>query len=192
MTKKHAGGAPRRFDRKAVLLKIRDEMAKGDKGLIDICESSNEFPTHASIYLWITEQTPQGRELFDIFREAQALWCWAQKDKLVKISDDESRDVIENIIESTNENGETIIKVERRSDNTAVNRDKLRIGVRQWAMTKLLPNVFGEKITTEMTGKNGGPIEFTETVDRSRTETPEEWQKRVSQELLARKNQLVQ
>lgn len=36
---------------------------------------------------------------------------------------------------------------------------KLRIWARQWRAAKLAPRKYGDKITTELTGKDGGAIE---------------------------------
>lgn len=162
-------GAPKKYNRKACLLKIHDELAKGIT-LVDICKTHKDLPTPESIYLWVAEDD----ELFNIFTRGQELWCWAQKDKIMQIADDDSRDVIENIIETTDEDGNVTIKVERRSDNTAVNRDKLRVGARQWAMTKLLNRIFGEKLQTEQTIK----VE-TDYVDRPAEENYDAWLSRL-------------
>lgn len=163
-------GAPRKYDRKAILTRVMHEMAKGTRNLDDICKDKG-MPTSDSIYLWIAED----EELFRIFIRAQELWCWAQKDIIMKISDDCSRDVIENTVEVLEDDGEkTLIKTERRSDNTSVNRDKLRVGSRQWAMNKLLSRIFGDKLET----KNTTTIEV-EYIDKPNSESMEEWQKRV-------------
>lgn len=147
-------GRPPIYNRKEILDRIKVEMAKGDRCLHDICQDEG-MPTRESIYLWIAEETEQGRELLNIFREAQDLWCWAQKDIIIKIADDESRDVIEDVIHKENEDGSITEFVKRKSDNTACQRDKLRITTRQWAMTKLGSRNFGDKITQEHTGAEG-------------------------------------
>lgn len=136
-------GAPRQYDRKAVLEKICIEMAKGDRCLEDICRDDPDMPCVENIYLWTAEDTDEGQELFKIFMRAQQLWCWAQNDRIIKIADDQSRDVI------IDKDGNP------KSDNTAVNRDKLRVTARQWAMTKLAAKHFGEKVTQELTGAEG-------------------------------------
>jgi len=37
---------------------------------------------------------------------------------------------------------------------------RMRIWARQWRAAKLAPKVYGEKVTTEVTGANGGPVQF--------------------------------
>lgn len=135
---KHPGGAPRQFDRKAVLMRLCEFMARGDRPLDKICEEEEGFPTSEQIYLWVTKD----EELYRIFTHAQELWCWAQRERIIQIADDQSRD----------------ISPDGKSDNTAVNRDKLRVAARQWAMAKLAPKLFGDKISQEITGANGTPL----------------------------------
>jgi hypothetical protein len=50
------------------------------------------------------------------------------------------------------------------SDNTgtdpaAVNRDRLRVDTRKWLLSKALPKIYGDKLTAEVTGKDGAPLE---------------------------------
>lgn len=40
---------------------------------------------------------------------------------------------------------------------------KLRIWARQWRAAKLAPKRYGEKVTAELTGANGGPIQMDDT-----------------------------
>lgn len=179
--KGNGAGRPQVFDRPAVLGRLVIEMAKGDRPLELICKDEG-MPTPESIYLWISEDTEESRQLFKIFSRAQELWCWAQREIIIKIADDQSRDIIENEIETDS----GAVRIERRSDNTAVNRDKLRVGARQWAMAKLTPKLFGDKITQEHTGEGGGPVQFSKVVDKPPTETPEQWQARVERQMADR------
>ena len=41
------------------------------------------------------------------------------------------------------------------------NRDRLRVDTRKWALSKMNPKRYGEKITNEVVGKDGGPIATT-------------------------------
>lgn|SRR3990167_1750905 len=44
-------------------------------------------------------------------------------------------------------------------DNVSVQHAKLRVDTRKWLMAKMKPKRYGEKVTNEHTGANGGPIE---------------------------------
>lgn len=39
-------------------------------------------------------------------------------------------------------------------------RDRLRVDTRKWLLSKMLPKVYGEKTTTEVSGPNGGPVQI--------------------------------
>ncbi|MFT3804968.1 MAG: terminase small subunit protein [Burkholderiaceae bacterium] len=43
-------------------------------------------------------------------------------------------------------------------DADSVHRARLRIDARKWLMAKLLPKKYGDRITQEHTGPNGGPV----------------------------------
>jgi hypothetical protein len=49
--------------------------------------------------------------------------------------------------------------VELKLDATAVARNRLRVDARKWAASKLKPRVYGDKVTQEHVGKDGGPIQ---------------------------------
>jgi len=42
----------------------------------------------------------------------------------------------------------------------AARRSQIRIDARKWILSKLAPKRFGDKVQTEITGANGGPVEF--------------------------------
>lgn len=45
-------------------------------------------------------------------------------------------------------------------DATAIARNRLRVDTRKWMLSKMLPKIYGDKVTTELTGSNGGPIQI--------------------------------
>ncbi len=68
-------------------------------------------------------------------------------DEIIAISDESSQDKI------ANEDGT------ERTDSEAIQRSKLRVDTRKWAMAKLAPKKYGDKITQEVTGANGEAIQ---------------------------------
>ena len=44
-------------------------------------------------------------------------------------------------------------------DAAEVAKAKLRIDARKWYVTKVAPRKYGDKITNELVGQNGGPIQ---------------------------------
>lgn len=139
-------GRPRKYSRIPVMNRILEAMAKGDRCLEDILEQEEGLPDSVTIYEWIGEDTEEAHHIASIFSRAQELWCRAQLRKTLEIADDQTRDVVLDA------------KGIPRSDNTAVNRDRLRVGARQWAMAKLAPKIFGEKIEQQLTGKDGAGL----------------------------------
>lgn len=73
--------------------------------------------------------------------------AWEQE--IIDISDDQTRDY--------QDDGKGGIK----SDNTASNRDRLRIDTRKWIMSKRMPKVYGDKIEQQLTGKGGESLQVT-------------------------------
>jgi len=49
-------------------------------------------------------------------------------------------------------------KIVTTVDGPAVQHAKLRVDTRKWAASKLKPKRYGDKVTTEHTGPNGGPV----------------------------------
>jgi hypothetical protein len=45
-------------------------------------------------------------------------------------------------------------------DGDAVQRDRLRVDTRKWLLSKALPMVYGDKVISALTGRDGGPIEL--------------------------------
>lgn len=50
-------------------------------------------------------------------------------------------------------------------DGSDHQRDRLRFDARRWYLSKLAPKRYGDKITQEHTGADGGPIQSQATVD---------------------------
>lgn len=70
-------------------------------------------------------------------------------------------------------------RTERVVDNEALGRSRLRVDTRKWLLSKMLPKVYGDKITNEISGS----LAVTEAVDRPPNETRDEWIARRKREL---------
>lgn len=80
---------------------------------------------------------------------------WA--DEILTIADDSSQDVvIRQLPDGT---------TERVVNHEHINRSKLRIDSRKWVLSKLLPSKFGDRVASELTGANGGPIKTEQSFD---------------------------
>lgn len=52
-------------------------------------------------------------------------------------------------------------------DHDHVSRSRLRVDTRKWMLSKMLPKIYGDKTTTELTSPNGGPIKTETTLDEA-------------------------
>ena len=97
-------------------------------------------------------------------------------DELLEIADDGSNDWLEREIEEG--------RVEVVFNNEHYQRSRLRVDTRKWLLSKALPKIYGDRISMEHTGKNGGPIQHgTEYAD-----LPREDLERMREERRARLN----
>ena len=93
---------------------------------------------------WIEQNT----ERSEMYARARTRRADVLADEIVAISD-------ETCVEAKY-NGEDVKLV---LDATAVARNRLRVDTRKWAASKLRPGTYGDKVTTELTGANGGAIQ---------------------------------
>lgn len=123
----------------------------------------------------------EGNELFRYhYAQAKCEGIEARLDAVYERVLDESRDY------------RTDSKGEVKSDNTAVMRDRLIADQTKWEASKLFPKQYGDKITQEHTGADGGAIKYEQIVDRPPKETAEQWQARVQKQLSEKAKHIIQ
>lgn len=76
-------------------------------------------------------------------------------DETLEICDDGSNDWLER--QGEDEKRTYVLNGEH------VQRSRLRVDTRKWLLSKALPKIYGDKITTEHSGPDGGPIEVSDT-----------------------------
>ncbi len=115
----------------------------------------DHMPDDATFYRWLLK--------YDEFREKYACAKEAQADRfneeLIEIADDSRNDWIER---ENNRTGQTYIAL----NEEALGRAKLRVETRKWLMGKHKPKKYGDKIQTELSGPDGGPVQHTVQTDR--------------------------
>lgn len=119
-------------------LEICEQIAQG-KSLRSICELE-EMPSLRTVMYWCNDNK-EFLQQYTRAREAQADYY---ADELIEIADTLLKD----------DDGKTF------DDPTAVARAKLRIETRKWIASKLKSKSYGEKVTQEITGKDGGAIQI--------------------------------
>ena len=120
------------------------EMLADGRSLRSICEA-DEMPAKSTVFKWLAER----KEFSDQYaraREAQAD-SWA--DDIVQISDDGENDTYKD------EDGH------ERVSQDVIARSRLRVDTRKWLMARMAPKKYGDKITQEHTGAEGGPLVVT-------------------------------
>jgi hypothetical protein len=56
----------------------------------------------------------------------------------------------------------------RRPDHAAVQRSPLQVDTRKWLLAKPLPKIYGDKLTAEVTGKDGAALPVTDVPELAR------------------------
>lgn len=118
-------------------------MAEGES-LRQICTDEN-MPDKTTVLRWLGRYD-EFRTQYAHAREAQADY-WAEE--IIEISDESAKDTI-----ATEDGTE-------RMNSEFVARSRLRVDTRKWLMARMAPKKYGDKITQEQTGPDGGPLVVT-------------------------------
>lgn len=118
-------------------------LAEG-KSLREICRDEN-MPAESTVRLWVVDDRDGFSAQYARAREAQADY-WAEQ--IVEIADDGTNDTY------TDKDGN------ERTDQEVIARSRLRVDTRKWLMARMAPKRYGDKITQEHTGADGGPVMF--------------------------------
>lgn len=124
---------------------ICERIADG-QSVREICRDP-DMPAMSAVFRWIATHE-EFKEQYVLAREAQAQFL---AEEILDIADDGTNDWMER----HDKEGEAI---GWRENGEAMQRSRLRVDTRKWVLSKLLPKKYGDKITNEHTGPNGGPI----------------------------------
>jgi len=117
-------------------------LAEGNS-LRTICER-DDMPDKSTVMRWLAKEEYQAFR--DQYARARDTWADAMAEEILDISDDGARDTY------TDKDGN------ERTDHEVVARSRLRVDTRKWLMARMAPKKYGDKVTTEVHGKDGGPI----------------------------------
>lgn len=113
--------------------------------LREVCRDE-AMPAESTVRKWALED----REGFHAqYTRAREIGYLGMADELPEIADDGSNDWMERNDPDNpgwDANGEHL------------QRSRLRVDTRKWILSKMLPKVYGEKVTQEIQGPDGGPI----------------------------------
>lgn len=131
----------RQYDREKITGFVCYQIAQG-KSLRSILDSDDDLPSPSVFLKWIGACSI----LREQYTHARQMAYELLADEIVSISDENY---------TTDEHG-----VKERLSSEAIQRNRLRVDTRKWMLSKMLPKVYGDKLTQEVTGKGGGPIQL--------------------------------
>ena len=137
---------------KAVADKICERLANGES-LKSICRDAS-MPPESTVRLWASRTDHPFAEQYARARE---LGFWSMADELLDIADDGSNDWM--VREGRDGEPSWTLNGEH------VQRSKLRLDQRRWLLSRMMPKTFGDKVTTEHTGADGGAIQIEQRSD---------------------------
>lgn len=136
-------GRPSEFNQ--VIADLIIEMLLEGQSMRSIC-ALEDMPSKATVFRWM-KHSPKFRADYELAKQYDADWLI---DEIKDIADDSASDWIDT------EAGKVFNK-------EAVQRSRLRVDARFKLAEKLFPKRFGAKVTQEITGQNGAPIELKNT-----------------------------
>lgn len=108
------------------------------------------MPNRTTVWRWLTTKDPVLDQFKKDYEQARLFSYQNMADEVLDIADDGSNDFSEELDEQGN--------VVKRFQNDHYQRSRLRVDTRKWLLAKCLPKMYGEKITQEVTGKDGAPL----------------------------------
>jgi hypothetical protein len=109
---------------------------------------AEEMPDKSTVFRWLRTRN----EFCDQYARAREESVVAMTEEMLDIADDGTNDWME----QRDKEGAVI---GWRENGEAFQRSRLRIDTRKWLASKLQPKKYGDKVSTELTGPNGGPIQ---------------------------------
>jgi hypothetical protein len=131
--------------------RICAELAAG-KSLKSVCDLKG-MPSRNSIFTWLGKY-PDFLEKYETAKQEAADLL---AEEIIEIADDGRNDYME----VQQDGGGVAYKFNKEH----VQRSRLRVDARKWIAAKLKPKKYGDKVTTELTGANGGPVQQITTIE---------------------------
>lgn len=150
-----AGGRPTGYSTD-LASRICEGLSEG-QSLRSICRS-DDMPSLSTVFNWLRIH----KEFLEQYAIAKEESADAMVEDMLDIADNQVEQplLVDGIPMSVDG------KVVMVKDAVSVNHAKLRVDTRKWAASKLKPKKYGDRITQELTGKDGGAIEIADMSDR--------------------------
>lgn len=151
----------RKYDRQVASAQICEELKKG-RSLDSICKTEG-LPSVGAFLEWVEKDDPAG--IAADYAHAREIGYALLADEIVALSDKTHEWVTVHALDPKtgdpvyDDKGEPVLKQMLLPLNSDVIAHKrVQIDTRKWMLSKMLPKVYGDKITQEHTGADGGPI----------------------------------
>ena len=149
----------RQYDHQVVTAHICAELQKG-RSLENICTTDEGMPTVAGFLKWVNTEPEVSKD----YARAREIGYLMVADEIVALSDKTHEWVTVQELDPDgnpvfDEAGEPVLKkVLMPLNNDVIAHKRVQIDTRKWMLSKMLPKIYGDKLTQEHTGANGGPI----------------------------------
>lgn len=129
---------------KAITEEICVRLGLGES-LREICRDEN-MPDKSTVMRWLASHA-EFRDQYACAREAQADYY---AEEIIEISDDATNDYM---LRKNNSGEDELVE-----NKDVLARSRLRVDTRKWLMARMAPKKYGDRITQEHTGNDGGPL----------------------------------
>lgn len=140
------------------------------ESLRSICRDDH-IADRKTVLRWLVTMDPNKHPDLVSFRHQYALAREAQAetflDEILFIADDSTNDWTTKI----GRGGDEITVL----DHEHVQRSRLRVDARKWAMSKMAPKKYGDRQALEHSGPDGGPVVVGAMVNKPQPQSKEEW-----------------
>lgn len=120
---------------------ICERLAAGES-LRSICDDES-MPARSAVHTWLIKH----KEFADQYTRARAIQADLLFEECLEIADESHGDM------TKDDDGREVVNHE------AIQRARLRVDTRKWMAGKLRPKVYGDRVQTELSGPDGGPIQ---------------------------------
>lgn len=149
----------RLYDRQAVSEYICEQIKLG-RSLESICKEPG-MPATGTFIEWVGNDDPKG--VAADYARAREIGFALMAEEIIALADKTHEWVEAQAVDENgpvfDEAGEPVIKrVLLPLNAEMVAHKRLQVDTRKWMLSKMLPKVYGDKTTTELTGANGGPV----------------------------------
>jgi hypothetical protein len=149
----------RQYDHDKVTAHICTELQKG-RSLENICTKDEGMPTVAGFLKWIETDPAVSKD----YAHARQIGYLKLADEIIALSDKTHEWVTIQELDPDghpmfDEAGEPkLTKTLMPLNNDVIAHKRVQIDTRKWMLSKMLPKIYGDKLTQEHTGADGGPI----------------------------------